>query len=728
MAATPPTSTTVETIEPTATVAAGRKVTLVGTVVAGETWRVTINATDYDVTAATGDDLAAIATKLATAIDAANTLNASASGAEITIRRDNGNLVDVSAAAPQAAVVATPPAVSTRALQVQGSVAADDEFIVTISGSEFTHKATDTSATAVAAALAASIDAATGLGAASEGDTLVITNPAGGAIDMTYQVKPGGSGSTARLSEPLTGVRFSADSNTGALSLSALGSVVTLGTLSTAGSLSIGEGDTFNFSIIDSGDSVSVMLSQVGNPQNVASASAPVTSTDSTASNQVIFSNSESDTKVPRSYLENVSIAFRSGVADDFSDELVNPPGQMIWNPVTNIPELGADVSETDGKLQLTQGGALVTVDEFDPANGSQPLVATGTWEFSNLAGGSDLLRIFTRSSGTPVSEVMDLGSAATFAVSNVANTITDGAEVSISIGDTTFTETMQSLDTSEAVRQRLVNQINETADSIASLVGDDIRIVVLPIDGTTRDVTSFDPAGATVTPNAGARIWSFADIVATTFVDNTTTDPPTTEVVEVVTQGEVINVSIGGQTFSHTVSNADAISTDPGATVRNALAETIDAADDFLAMVVDDEIVVIALADTPADPPIEASGTRGSVVDPDSGEQTVAQLGVTEVTGRTTTVVTGVAATAAEADVWTISVGGEAFTYEVASGDPTSDVLESLVSAINDALGAVGVMASLDGTDIVITETARQPLLPVWASRTSARGRTLTS
>ena len=657
-----PTSATVGTVGTNATV------TLGGTVAAGETWTVTVEATEFSVTVAAGNDLAAIATNLATEISKRAGLAATSAGAVITIGQTSGEVPSVSATSPQTAIVLTPPEVSTRALKVQGTITPGEEFIATINGSDFSYKAvTNDTATSVATGLAAQINAATGLGAAAEGDTLVIANAAGGAINLTYEVKSAASSAPAsgKLTEPLTGILFSADSQTGLLTISAPGSAGTLSGLQT-GNLTIAEGNTFNFSIIDAGASVSVMLSQVGNPQNMASASANVSSGGSLASNQVIFTNRESDTKVPRSYLEKVSIGFKSGIADDFSDGLVNPPGQSIWNPVTNLPELGTDISEIDGKLQLTQGGALVSVEQFNPVDGTQPLVVSGTWEFSNVGDASDLLRIFTRSSGTPVSEVMDLGTVSTVTISELGNAIAD-QQLDVIVGTRTFTYTVTAADVGAAdpaaqILNNFAQVINDAAVTpaepeivIASVDGTLLKLVVLPVDGVTPQVSAFGPAGSSVTESAGARLLTIADVGST------------------VQKDDVWKVSVRATDFTHTVVDADLNAADPGVSVRTALATSIN-----------NQAGLVAL-------------TPGSAA-----------------VDNPTVTLSGPVATG---QVWTINVSGTDFAYTAAAGDDLAAVAAGLATAIGadaaltaTSAGNVVTIKRVDGMAPSVAAKAPEP------------------
>ncbi len=82
-------------------------------------------------------------------------------------------------------------------------------------------------------------------------------------------------------------------------------------------------------------------------------------------------------------------------IIDDFEDGVLNI---VDWTTNLNIPQGGAEITETGGHLSMVGRGHLITVGQFDPETVGG-LSITGEWTF---VAGDDFIQILTRSDGVP--------------------------------------------------------------------------------------------------------------------------------------------------------------------------------------------------------------------------------------------------------------------------------------------------------------------------------------
>ncbi|WP_254506577.1 beta strand repeat-containing protein [Anatilimnocola floriformis] len=95
----------------------------------------------------------------------------------------------------------------------------------------------------------------------------------------------------------------------------------------------------------------------------------------------------------------NVAVSFANVVVtDNFNDNVLDT---TKWS--TNTTAISSSVTETGGRLQLTNRGYLNTVTSINPAT-SNGLHITGRYTFGGQGLNQDFLQVITRSSGVPVS------------------------------------------------------------------------------------------------------------------------------------------------------------------------------------------------------------------------------------------------------------------------------------------------------------------------------------
>ena len=210
-------------------------------------------------------------------------------------------------------------------------------------------------------------------------------------------------------------------------------------------------------------------------------------------------------------------------------------PIEPTFTSRTDIPERAPFANNMGGLLQVSQGAALVSDSQFDPTNSNQALVVSGQWEFTNTGGANDVMRIFTRSNGVPSSTITDVD-AETLELPDFAESLVTGQTWSVTIGSETFTHTVAAGATRDSVIDDIVGQINAsaTANTFATKLLSSLRLVSLADDnGETLNISSQDVAP--IQPRLVDQV-TFTGIASTITVD------------------DVWSVTIGAETFTHTV------------------------------------------------------------------------------------------------------------------------------------------------------------------------------
>lgn len=208
---------------------------------------------------------------------------------------------------------------------------------------------------------------------------------------------------------------------------------ITLTGLSNNGALNAAAGETYNFTILDTGANVYFTMSQVGGTKQ---RTVVATTTTNMPADLISFHNRESGR---RSNIDNIVIDSPSflgptnGAAiylkDNFDD---NSLDASKWKVVTaGVPNGGGSVTETNSRIQLNGRAHLVTQNQFLPTDFG--LRIEGRYTF----GSDDFLQVLTRSDGTPGGSFGETLNGIEFAVIDASNTMSisrkiNGASVSL--------------------------------------------------------------------------------------------------------------------------------------------------------------------------------------------------------------------------------------------------------------------------------------------------------
>ena len=186
------------------------------------------------------------------------------------------------------------------------------------------------------------------------------------------------------------------------------------------GSLGAAAGETYDFEILDNGQTLAFSMQQVGGTkQRTIYAS----SSSAMATNLISFHDREGGR---RSDLDNVVIDSPAPyvldtagalLADDFNDNSLDP---TKWTTNTSIPQGNVIVREANQHVELQGRGHLNTAQEFDPAAvGGDGLRIRGQWTFLT---GVDFMQVLTRSDGTPGGGWGETSNGVEFYVSNTGD------------------------------------------------------------------------------------------------------------------------------------------------------------------------------------------------------------------------------------------------------------------------------------------------------------------
>ncbi|HXG48652.1 MAG TPA: calcium-binding protein, partial [Methylomirabilota bacterium] len=174
-------------------------VTLGGTRNLGETWRITLDGTNYDfVVTASETNLTMVAAQLAKKVnDTAPGYTAAASGQVIAIVKLDGTAITISLTPPTGDTMNQAAATATEVVVLSGSTITGDTWAATLAGNdrEFTVGGTQTLA-AAATGLAEQLALDTAYAVAAKDGTITITRIAGGAIAVTAPTRETAAGAT----------------------------------------------------------------------------------------------------------------------------------------------------------------------------------------------------------------------------------------------------------------------------------------------------------------------------------------------------------------------------------------------------------------------------------------------------------------------------------------------------------------------------------------------------
>ncbi|MEY2518221.1 MAG: large repetitive protein, partial [bacterium] len=179
-----------------------KTLTLINAFQAADVWRVTLSETNGTAIAgatatASGTVLADVARDLATAISTIGGFRAAAEGAKLTITRTTGADFNVAVTIDPAASIAQTASNAAIVTVPTGSVAAGDQYVLTVDGTTFTRTPAAGNANGVASDLAALVDASAAYTAIAFGNDVFILKIAAGALAASLAITPAsGSAST----------------------------------------------------------------------------------------------------------------------------------------------------------------------------------------------------------------------------------------------------------------------------------------------------------------------------------------------------------------------------------------------------------------------------------------------------------------------------------------------------------------------------------------------------
>lgn len=200
--------------------------------------------------------------------------------------------------------------------------------------------------------------------------------------------------------ETTNGVQFAISNGTNqSVSIGKQGSSLGVGYQTQYGTITISQGDTVNFDVIDNGRSLYARITSASNPSLTAAATARVTSDTYTGNRLVAFHNRENNAR--KAYLDNVTISSLGGpptlpLADNFDSNTLDLSKWMVIN--AGIPGSPQTVVQ-NGRVEITGRSHFQTFNEVNPD--LNPIMISGRWTFAN-PGDQDFLQIEGRSDGLP--------------------------------------------------------------------------------------------------------------------------------------------------------------------------------------------------------------------------------------------------------------------------------------------------------------------------------------
>jgi hypothetical protein len=135
---------------------------------------------------------------------------------------------------------------------------------------------------------------------------------------------------------PQNGLRFAYGTNVSAPGIEAFGSV-SIGPVSTTGSISVALGDEVEFDVRDLGDEISITLTKVGDPQETATATATVLG-DTTTVKHISCFNRPGNKGAQISYIDDVEVYGHVEVAQPYCTAKTNSQGCVPEVGFSGIP------------------------------------------------------------------------------------------------------------------------------------------------------------------------------------------------------------------------------------------------------------------------------------------------------------------------------------------------------------------------------------------------------
>ena len=162
------------------------------TLVTGDVWKVTVDATAYTHTIAAGERLADVLNDLAAQIDAAAGYAARVEGNAIAVSKVGGGSPAVSVQVPSYGATASVDSTGakTSAVTLTGTPSNGETWTVTVDGTAYSHVVAGQNLNGVITSLAARIDAAQGYSAGVENGKIIVTRLDGQPVSVSHTITP----------------------------------------------------------------------------------------------------------------------------------------------------------------------------------------------------------------------------------------------------------------------------------------------------------------------------------------------------------------------------------------------------------------------------------------------------------------------------------------------------------------------------------------------------------